>query len=162
MSLQSTALIGRPTRLTARVQERLVAALYHGNYFSVACEVAGIGRRTGYRWLKQGETDLSAGRDDTPHAQLTIAVREAEAVSEDALVDVVRQAAQAGPQYWAAAMTILERRHPSRWRRRSDDGAGAQPQINIAIGLPGAASGQPAVTTEVIDVRPAELVERTS
>ncbi len=161
MSKQSTTTIGRPTRLTSQVQDRLVNALHRGNYFSVACEVAGIGRRTGYRWLKQGEDDLSAGLE-TPHARFTVAVREAEAVSEDALVDVVGKAAAAGPQYWAAAMTILERRHPSRWRRRADDGVGAKPQITIAIGLPGVAAVEPAVKGQVVDVRPAELVERTS
>ena len=34
------------------------------------------------------------------------------------MISQVGKAADAGPQYWPAAMTALERRHPDRWGKR--------------------------------------------
>jgi transposase len=92
------------------VQAKIVEALAAGNYFNVACEVAGIGERTGYRWLEQGEQERSG-----PYQQFWQAVKKAEADAEASALQVVRDAM---PQQWQAAMTFLERKFPARWARR--------------------------------------------
>jgi transposase len=103
--------IGRPSKLTKKVEEALAAALRAGNYVDTACEYAGISRATFYRWLEQAEKPgaTNAFRD------FRDAIKKASADAEVYAVGVVKQAM---PANWQAAMTFLERRYPEKWRRR--------------------------------------------
>lgn len=122
--------IGRPSALTDiyRVEKvlRLVAA---GNYIETACLAAGFNKATIYDWKK-------AAKDNNIAAiAFTNALEKAEAIAEaDALSDVER-AGRAGPQFWAASATRLERRHPERWGKRQDDSSA--PKVVVQIGVQG-------------------------
>lgn len=98
---------GRASKLTPEVQARIVKALEAGCYFDAACEGAGIGESTGYRWLERGE----AG--DAGYREFREAVKRAEAVAEAGALAAIRSAYQGGT--WQAAAWYLERKHPERW-----------------------------------------------
>ena len=106
--------IGRKSKLTPELTERICDFIRKGNYISTACQIVGIHKATYYNWLEQGETDIEAGIDSM-YADFVKAVKKAEADAEEELVKMVRNAA---PKNWIAGMTLLERRHPDRWGRR--------------------------------------------
>jgi len=51
---------------------------------------------------------------------LWTAYQKASAVAEVAAVAAIRAAGAAGPEFWLASQTFLERRFPERWARRQD------------------------------------------
>jgi len=59
------------------------------------------------------------------------ALKRASARAEAIEVAKVRKAGD-DPRFWAASMTYLERRHPERWARRSEDGN--SPRVVVQIG----------------------------
>lgn len=59
------------------------------------------------------------------------AVEKAEAQAEADMVHNVRAASKL-PQFWAAGMTIMERKNPDRWGRRQDDSSA--PRVVVQIG----------------------------
>lgn len=105
--------------------QTLLAALRDGNYRETACKVAGISKVTFYAALKRAETG-----DEAAQAFLN-AVEKAEAEAENETVCNVRSASKL-PQFWAAGMTYLERKHPDRWGRRQDDQS--VPKVVVQIG----------------------------
>jgi hypothetical protein len=104
--------MARPTKLTAAVRDRLVAAIRAGNYAEAACLSAGISTSTYYRWLERGQLEPAG-----IYRELCEAVRQAEGEAEVFAVALIRRAMNDGD--WRAAITFLERRYPSRWRRRT-------------------------------------------
>lgn len=103
--------MARPTKLTADVTERVVQATRAGNYAEAACQAAGIGTSTYYRWMLRGAQEAGS-----PFAQFREAVLRAEAEAEVHAVAIIRRAMS---DDWRAALAYLERRHPGRWRSRS-------------------------------------------
>ena len=115
---------GQPTLLTPELQDTIVNLIRAGNFFETACRVAGTDPRNALEWIARGE-----GRDDRPgkleHIRFAEAIRKAQADAEALLVNDVRRAAQVddkgqprGSRYWAAALSMLERKFPARWGRR--------------------------------------------
>ena len=100
---------GRPDKLTPQVQERIVQVIRAGNYAVVAAQVAGIHEDTYHLWMARGE-----GEGSGKYSDFFRAVKDAEASAEAEAVAQVRVAAR---QNWAAGMTWLERKFPSRWGR---------------------------------------------
>jgi hypothetical protein len=96
--------------LTEAVTERVVLAVRAGNYAEAACQSAGIGQSTYYRWMQRG-----AQEPGSAYAAFREAVLVAEAEAEVHAVALVRQAMS---EDWRAAVAYLERRHPARWRSR--------------------------------------------
>lgn len=94
--------------------QKFLDALTAGNYACVACDLAGIGESTLYRWLRQGEEDAEAD-EESLFRQFWESYKKASIAAESRAVTTVRQAAQTD---WKAAMTYLERRRPERWGRR--------------------------------------------
>jgi transposase len=107
----SGAPVGRPTKLTPRVQERIVRLIEAGSYAEPAARAAGISASTFYSWMERGELE-----DDGIFREFREAIKRAEAEAEVRAVNVVTGAM---PRSWQAAMTFLERKHPDRWGRRS-------------------------------------------
>lgn len=126
---------GRPSKLTADLQERVLDAILEGAFVETACQACGISKRTFYRWLKRGE-DAEAralehfDSDDEPDLEALYehadpadwqymdfchAIQSAEAFAE---LELLRMVTRGGPQPWTAYMTVLERRHPTRYQRR--------------------------------------------
>lgn len=102
---------GRPTKLTPKVQRVIVEMIRAGNYYEVACQLAGVSYGTFRRWMLEGEQP-----DGRPaYRKFREAVIEAECECEARLV---LQWQQAVPHDWRAARGFLERRHPDRWGRK--------------------------------------------
>ena len=98
---------GRPSKLDADVKKQLVDAISAGNYIEVACEHAGITKRTFYTWLEKGEIARSG-----EYREFYLEIQEAQANLEVALV---AQWMQNVKKDWRAAAEMLSRRFPDRW-----------------------------------------------
>lgn len=126
-----TPAIGRPSVITdiPRVSKYL-RKLASGNYQEVACRLSGL--------IKQNVSEWRQHADDKTHQNVTAfqrfadAEKRAEAAGEDEQVQNTRNAAK-DPRFWAAGMTLLERRFPDRWARRSEESAG--PRVVVQIGV---------------------------
>lgn len=124
---------GRPTKLTPELKEQIVWTVLEGNYLNVAAQAAGVSYRTLARWLERAD-DVEAkalemvdpDADELPdlyelvdprewvYLDFRHALKSAEAFAE---TELLRQA-RAGGFGWQAPMTVLERRQPTRWKRR--------------------------------------------
>jgi hypothetical protein len=80
-----------------------------GNYREVACNAAGISRRTFYHWMMWGATG------EEPFASFVRQVIEAESEAERTALEHVRIAAE---KDWKAGAWYLGRKHPERWAER--------------------------------------------
>lgn len=119
--------IGRPSDIGNEDTVReFLQAIGDGNYVETACKLAGLSKQAVYEWLKRGQTG------EEPYKRFGDAVEKAEARAEAHLVSLQRKAAEAGPQYWPAAATQLERRHPDRWGKRQDDSSA--PKVVVHVG----------------------------
>jgi transposase len=118
----SGAPVGRPTKLTPQVHERIVGLIEAGSYAEPAARAAGISASTFYSWMERGELE-----EDGIFREFREAIKRAEAVAEVSAVKVVTSAM---PRSWQAAMTFLERKHPDRWGRRTRAEPSEQPATN--------------------------------
>lgn len=126
--------MGRPTKLTPEVQDRIIQALKAGNYVETAVEYAGIGKTTFYRWMEQG---AKASRGI--YREFRDAVMRARAEAEARNVAIIQQAA---PDDWRAAAWWLERAFPDRWGARQKlehsgpDGAPIAAEVRVTLVRP--------------------------
>jgi hypothetical protein len=118
---------GRPSDIGSQstIQEFL-EAVGEGNYIDTSAKLAGLSKQAVYNWIKRGKDG------EEPFAAFVDALEKAEARAEVHLVRLQRKAAEAGPQYWPAAATQLERRHPEKWGKRSDGESG--PKVIVQVG----------------------------
>ena len=99
--------MGRRTRYTTEIEDRMVEALRSGNHIDAAADYAGISHQTHYDWLRK------ASEGDKRYIRYAERTREARATAEIRNVTYVQRAAQNGQ--WQAAAWWLERAHRSRW-----------------------------------------------
>lgn len=119
-------LTGRPAAIgNAAVVQELLTHIGAGNYYDTAAEIAGIAPRTLDYWLERGETG------EEPYNAFLRAVKRAERKAEALAVSRVRAAGEK-PQFWAAEMTFLQRRHPQRWSQREESSG---PRVIVQIGV---------------------------
>ena len=119
---------GRPSDVgDAYTVKELLEAIEAGNYLETACHLAGLSHVTVLNWRKRGD----AG--ERPFDAFVTALKQAEARAEAKMVANVRKASEL-PQFWAAAATHLERRHPERWGKRQDDSSQPKVVVNIGVG----------------------------
>jgi transposase len=114
---------GRPTKLDAERQERIVLLLRQGNYVETAAALAGIDKTTLYDWLRRGmrARDLAAADKEVeerelPYAEFSHAIERALAEGEAFHLSIIAKAASEG--VWQASAWTLERRYPDRYGRR--------------------------------------------
>lgn len=112
----------------ANTLKKLFDALADGNYTSTAAHAAGLHPHTVRRWMERGEKE-----PDSAFGAFCGAIKAAEAAAEAAIVKRIKMAADAGPQFWAAGMTLLERRSPDRWGRRPE--STDAPRVVVQIGV---------------------------
>ena len=119
---------GRLSELAnAHTLNKLFNAIADGNYVSTATRLAGISHDTYTRWLKRGEAEPGSA-----YALFAEAVKEAECEAEASIVADIRKAARKDA-FWAAGMTLLERKNPDRWGKRQDDQQ--VPRVVVQIGV---------------------------
>lgn len=120
------------------VIKQLIDYIKVGNYLGTACAAVGVSESAYHDWLRQGLAveELVSGHDNEDdlkdrmqQGELVLGlsprevrcwlfrteIQQAVAVGEAYAVAMIRTQM---PQQWTAAMTFLERRFPSRWRRR--------------------------------------------
>lgn len=122
--------MGRKTKLTPALQDRICDFIRKGNYVQVACAACGVSEAAYYDWLQRGDEQQSDGGGI--YAEFLEAIKATEAEAETMLLSMVVDAA---PKNWAAAMTVLERRHSAKWaqvRRGTLDVDITAKVINIA------------------------------
>lgn len=112
----------KPRLLNDITEARIVEAFEQGLAVADAADYAGIGERTLYRWLAEGE---ATDDEDTPLRQLWHRVTRARATGRFELLRTIEKAASLD---WRAAAWKLERtapQHYGRQTRQSEDGADA-------------------------------------
>ena len=114
--------MGRPTKLTKEIQQKIISALTAGNYQDTASAYAGISTSCFYNWLERGKKErdrLIAGEKAKKAEEIFVefvdAIESARAQAEVRSVALIQKAANDGT--WQAAAWYLERSHPQRWGR---------------------------------------------
>ena len=103
--------MGRPTKLTPEVQQKIVTAISAGNAEETAAEYAGIAPSTFFRWMSQGAKPRAAKvkrkfREAVSRARVEAEVRHVVVIEQVAAVD------------WRADAWWLERRRHDRWGKK--------------------------------------------
>lgn len=101
--------IGRPTKFTLEVRERILSAIRAGNYIDTAAQSAGICKDTFYSWMTKGEA-RGAPRE---YSDFTDAVKKARAQAQVDALAIIQLAANSGN--WRAAAWYLEKSFPDRY-----------------------------------------------
>jgi hypothetical protein len=94
--------VGRNTKMTEDVVNRICEAISNGNTHKTACALAGISHTTFYRWIDE-------------NSEFSDSVKEAEATSEAFHVEQIRKASSSS---WQASAWMLERRNNPEWGRK--------------------------------------------
>lgn len=94
---------GQPSKLTARTERIILEAVLEGNHLTAACNAAGIGHRTLYRWLEvadQIEDAIETGKpydeNGLPYLRFRQRLADARARAEMRAVHVIQKAMQGG------------------------------------------------------------------
>jgi hypothetical protein len=103
--------VGRPTKKTKAVTDRLFAAIERGMPYAMACELSGISEAVFYQWRQNPAFDAEVIR------------RTSESVFE--LLDTIKEARH---QNWQSAAFLLERRWPRYYGR-------AEAQLNFEVAI---------------------------
>lgn len=101
---------GADTKLTPKVQAKILSELRAGNFRETAAAAAGVSSRTLRNWLR-----AAAEGKDPVYVDFARKLELAEAVGE---TKDVRRLAAAGGEDWRSVAWRLERRHPKRWGHR--------------------------------------------
>lgn len=145
--------MGRTSKLTKEVQQRITQAIRVGMTYERACAVAGICFQTYRNWQLRGEREKSGMYFDFLEA-----VKKAEAEAELMHLSAILKASKGGDEIrevrrtivdgqvvnevvslrptqaqWQASAWLLERRYPERYRRRDDaqTGTGIPPKLTL-------------------------------
>lgn len=112
------------------IVKTIIDAITVGNSYATAITLAGIGERTFYRWMAQGQR----AKRDTLARQFWQKVRLAEATAMHRNVLLVQQAAR---KDWRAALKFLEVKDPENWAPKEKvehtGASGAPIQVNMQV-----------------------------
>ena len=103
--------IGRPSKLTEELTERLCKAIRAGCFVETAVAMNGLHKDTFYDWLKRGAKEKRG-----PHRRFSDAIQKAMAEFEAAAVARIAKAGT-DPKLWYATAWLLERKFPARYAR---------------------------------------------
>lgn len=84
--------LGRPTKLTPEVRDKIVESVRRGNFIEAAAESAGVYRGTVFRWVQEA----NEGHPDPSRAEFRDALMQARAEAETTMVSLVFRAAMGG------------------------------------------------------------------
>lgn len=119
-NVHAGAKVGRPSKLTPEVQNRIVQIIKAGGYQESAAAAAGVSKRALLSWLSRGDPD-GTDPEDQVYRDFRVAVDQAKAEAEARNVVLISTAAA---KDWKAAAWLLERQNPERWAKlnqRPDD-----------------------------------------
>ncbi len=116
--------VGRKTKLTPELQEQIVKYIEAGNFAKDACQAAGIGETTFYKWLKKGKEGIE------PFREFQESIKKARAKSIIRNTLVIKTAAK---NSWQAAACWLERVSHKDWGKKAMYGEIEDSPIKIEI-----------------------------
>ena len=114
--------IGRPTKYTPEIAERIATRVAMGNYRETAAAAEGIAKSTFFEWLDR-------------YSDFSDLIEKADAQAEGKRVKTILQAADGGK--WQAAAWYLERKCFDRWGRKDrheltgKDGGGIKYEVEF-------------------------------
>ncbi len=117
--------MGRPSKLTPEIQDKICNAIRAGNYIETASAYVGIHKSTLYDWLKRGAREkervlknprAKTRKREAPYVVFSDAVEKALAEAEVRAVWIISKASE---EQWQAAAWKLERMFPGRWGRQN-------------------------------------------
>lgn len=114
---------GRPTKLTLRVQAKIIREVRAGQYLETACKTAGISYETLRLHLVKGEKAKSG-----PDWEFLVALAKAEAEAEARSVKTLTKSKD-----WHAHAHFLARRWPKRWGAKTNGDPPGGPIVPISI-----------------------------
>jgi transposase len=118
--------VGRPSKFTDDVKQKLIKALKLGATHDIAASYAGVSRSLFYEWKAKGE----AG--DPEFTEILDAIRLAEAIGAIGWLEKIEAAANDGN--WQAAAWKLERRYPRDYGKTVQEHSGLDGgAINIKL-----------------------------
>jgi hypothetical protein len=110
-------LMGRPTKISRPVAERIVAATKCGATREAAAAAGPVARSTLYAWLRRGRLN-----PDSPEGAFVARIDAADDEAERQCIDLWRGHFE---KDWRAIAEFMARRWPQRWaRQRSSDAIG--------------------------------------
>ena len=115
--------MGRPSKISKEVVDRIINAVKAGNYIETAAAYAGISKPTLYAWMKKGNEQSKGIYRDFLNA-----IEKALAESEVRDVMIIGSAAK---DNWQAAAWRLERKFPKRWGRHDRLDLNHEGKVNI-------------------------------
>jgi len=104
--------IGRPTKLTKQLKDRLFKALKDGVSYDTACEFAGISPSTFYRWVNEGERD----KENNHRTEFSEFLEDLKKANASVEINLIQQVAK--DPSWQSKAWILERRFRDKWGRK--------------------------------------------
>lgn len=110
-------------KLTGDLIDEIAKLIREGNYIETTCRAVGISSQTYRNWKKRG-----AAAESGIYRGFYEAIDQAEAKGESSYLGIIKDAANSG-KAWQAAAWYLERRYPERWGRRqfTDITSGGKP-----------------------------------
>lgn len=101
-------MVGRKTKLTPELAEKIANYISTGNYAVVVCGLVGIGESTYYSWLEKG-VKAKSGK----YREFLESIKRAEAAREAKWIKDID-----GDPSWQSKAWLLERRYPERWGKK--------------------------------------------
>lgn len=103
--------LGRPLKLSLKLQEEIVELIKAGNFIETACVIVGISKSTFYDWIKRGR---QPGHNNK-YNRFFAAVEKAKAWAEARDVAIIAMHAET---HWQAAAWKLERKYSVKWGQK--------------------------------------------
>ena len=105
-------MVGRPSKCTPELCERICKHIRKGNYPTTAAALEGIPKATMSRWMKKGrESKTQSGK----YWNFWNSIKKAKYEGEAHAVEGIKAA---GEKNWTAYAWLLERMYPDRWGKR--------------------------------------------
>jgi len=115
--------LGRRSKLTKQLIERICEEVEAGNYIRTACGNVGISESTFHAWREKGESGFGG-----LYLEFVEALKKSEATAEANLLSII----QADPS-WQSKAWILERRCPEHWGRRGRLDASLNSNVEVTF-----------------------------
>lgn len=109
---------GRRTKLTTELINEICSYVENGNTNKDAAILSNVGESTFYLWLQKAEEDKKAKKESI-YMEFLESLKKALVTFKAYHIQQVTKAAK-DPRYWAASMTLLERKFPEEFGRRLD------------------------------------------
>lgn len=121
-------MVGRKTKLTPELAEKIANYISTGNYAVVVCGLVGIGESTYYSWLEKG-VKAKSGK----YREFLELIKRAEAAREAKWIKDID-----GDPSWQSKAWLLERRYPERWGKKEThvvEGGDEKKPIRVEVNL---------------------------